>query len=161
MLSQGERGGVGRGGGSDKESGGGRDAGLGFGGRGGAEELLDRAVRRGLPLHSRRRSEEEWDVSRGGRGERDLSITTPSMPLSSRTRLLRLRFPPCCGLRRPPLLTGGTFSEWEKDRRECEVLGLGAESAGCSLSVIVDRYVNGILGAENGRNINAILYNIG
>lgn len=69
MLSQGEW--AGRGRGSDKESGGGRDAGLGFGGRGGAEELLDRAVRSGLPLHSRRRSEEEWDVSRGGSGERD------------------------------------------------------------------------------------------
>lgn len=69
MLSQGE--GDGRGRGSDKESGGGRDAGLGFGGMGGAEELLDRAVRSGLPLHSRRRSEEEWDVSRGVSGERD------------------------------------------------------------------------------------------
>lgn len=71
MLSQGEGDGVGRGGGSDMESGGGREAGLGFGGRGGAEELLDRAVRSGLPLHSRRRSEEEWDVSRGSSGERD------------------------------------------------------------------------------------------
>lgn len=70
MLSQGEWDGRGRG--SDKEkSGGGRDAGLGFGGRGGAEELLDRAVWSGLPLHSRRRSEEEWEVSRGGREERD------------------------------------------------------------------------------------------
>lgn len=29
------------------------------------------------------------------------------------------------------------------------MLGLGAESGGCSLSVIVDRYVNGILGVEN------------
>lgn len=140
MLSQGEGDGVGRGGSSNKESvGGGREAGLGFGGRGGAEELLDRAVRSGLPLHSRRRSEEEWEVSRGGSGERDRSITPPSPPLSSRTRLLRLRFPPCCGLRRPPLLIGGTFREWEKDRSECEVLGLGAESGGCSLRVIVDR----------------------
>lgn len=70
MLSQGEGDGVGRGGGNDKDSaGGGREAGLGFGGRGGAEELLDRAVRSGLPLHSRRRSEEEWEVSRGGSGE--------------------------------------------------------------------------------------------
>lgn len=137
MLSQGEGDGDGRGGGNDKESaGGGREAGLGFGGRGGAEELLDRAVRSGLPLQSRRRSEEEWDVSRGGSGERDRS-TPPSPPLSSRTRLLRLRFPPCCG--RPPALTGGTLREWEKDRRECEVQGLGAESVGCSLSVIVDR----------------------
>lgn len=112
---------------------------MGFGGRGGAEELLDRAMRSGLPLHSRRRSEEEWEVSRGGSGERERSITPPSPPLSSRTRLLRFRFPPWSGLRRPPMLTGGTFREWEKDRRECEVLGLGAESGGCSLSVIVDR----------------------
>ena len=147
VKSQGD--GVGRGGGSDKESaGGGREAGLGFGGRGGAEELLDPAVRSGLPLHSRRRSEEEWEVSSGGRGERERSVTPLSPPLSSRPRLLRFRFPPCCGLRRPPLLIGGTFRKWEKDRRECEVLGLGAESGGCSLSVIVDRYVNGILGVE-------------
>lgn len=133
MLSQSEGDGVGRGGGSDKDrAGGGRVAGLGLGGRGGAEELLDRAVRSGLPLHSRRRSEEEWEVRRGGSGERERS-RTPS------PRLLRLRFPPCSGLRRPPLLMGGTFREWEKDRRECEVLGLGAESDGCSLSVIVDR----------------------
>lgn len=132
-MSQSEGDGVGRGGGSDKESaGGGSEAGLGFGGRGGAEELLDRAVRSGLPLHRRRRSEEEWEVRRGGNGERERSIT-PS------PRLLRLRFAPCCGLRRPPLLMGGTFREWEKDLRECEVLGLGAESGGCSLSVIVDR----------------------
>lgn len=140
MLSQGEGDGAGRGGGSDKESaGGGREAGLGFGGRGGAEELLDRAVRSGLPLHSRRRSEDEWEVSRGGSGDRERSITPPSLLLSSWTRLLRFRFPPCCGLRRPPLLIGGTFSEWEKDRRECEVLGLGVESGGCSLRVMVDR----------------------
>lgn len=139
MLSQGEGDGIGRGGGSDKESGGGREAGLGFGGRGGAEELLDLAVRRGLPLHSRKRSEEEWDVSRGGSGGQDLSFPPPSTPLSSRTLLLRLRFPLCSGLRRPPLLMGGTFREWEKDRSECEVLGLGAESAGCSFRVIVDR----------------------
>lgn len=60
MLSQSEGDGVGRGGGRDKESaGGGREAGFGLGGRGGAEELLDRAVRSGLPLHSRSRSEEE------------------------------------------------------------------------------------------------------
>lgn len=39
---------------------------------------------------------------------------------------------------------GGTFREWEKDRSECEVLGLGAKSGGCSFSVIVDRYVSGI-----------------
>lgn len=50
---------MGRGGGSDKDSGGGSDAGLGFGGRGGAEELLERAARSGFPLHKRRRSEEE------------------------------------------------------------------------------------------------------
>lgn len=59
VLSQDKGDGVGRGGGSDNESGGGREAGFGFGGSGGAEELLDRAVRRGLPLYSRRRSEEE------------------------------------------------------------------------------------------------------
>lgn len=76
-------------------------------------------------------------MSKGGSGEHDRSLTSPSTPLS--TCLLRLRFPPWCGLRRPPLLTGGTFREWEKDLRECEVLGLGAESAGCSLRVIVDR----------------------
>lgn len=136
MLSQGEGDRVVRRGGSDKESaGGGSVAGLGLGGRGGAEELLDRAVRSGLPLHSRKRSEDEWEVSSGGSGERERSITFS--PLSSRTRLLRLRFPPCCGLRRP-LLISGTFREWGKDRRECEVVGLGAESGGCSLRVIVD-----------------------
>lgn len=129
---------MGRGGGRDSD-GGGREAGLGFGGRGGAEELLDRAVRSGLPLQSRSRSEEEWEVSSGGRGERERSTTPPSTP-----RLLRLRFAPCWGLRRPPLFTGGTLREWEKDRSECEVLGLGAESASCSFRVIVDRYVNGI-----------------
>lgn len=129
-----------RGGGIEKESaGGGRVAGLGFGGRGGAEELLDRAVRRGLPLHRRRRSDEEWEVSKGGSGERERSIFPPLPPLSFRTCLLRFRFPPCCGLQCPPLLIGGTLREWEKDRRECEVLGLGAESRACSLSVIVDR----------------------
>lgn len=137
MLSQAKGNEVVRGVGSDKESaGGGREAGLGFGGRGGAEELLDRAVRSGFPLHSRRRSDEEWEVSRGGSGERERSIPPP---LSSRTRLLRLRFPACCGLRCPLLLTGGTFREWQKDLREWEVLGLGTESGGCSLSVIVDR----------------------
>lgn len=90
-------------------------------------------------------------MSRGGRGERDRSMT-PS-PLSSKTRLLRLRFAPSCGLRRPVLLMGGTFREWEKDRSEWEVLGLGAESGGCSFSVIVDRYVNGILRKENRTHI--------
>lgn len=95
MLSEarGER--VGREGGNDKESaGGGREADLGFGGRGGAEELLDRALRRGLPLHSRRRSEEEWELRGSSGGERERSPTRPS----SRTRLLRLRFSNCCGL---------------------------------------------------------------
>lgn len=58
-LSRDEGDWAGRGGGSDKDSGGGSDAGLGFGGRGGAEELPERAVRRGFPLHNRRRSEEE------------------------------------------------------------------------------------------------------
>lgn len=58
-LSQDEGDRVWHGGGRDKESGGGSDAGLGFGGRGGAEELLDRAVRSGFPLHNRKRSEEE------------------------------------------------------------------------------------------------------
>lgn len=106
-MSQGEGDGVGRG--SDKDIGGGREAGLGFGGRGGAEELLDRAVRSGLPLHSLMRSEDEWDVSRGGSGQRDLSETT-SFPPSSGTRL-RLRFLPCCGLQHLPLLVEGTFRE--------------------------------------------------
>lgn len=70
VLSQREGDGAAQGGGNDRErGGGGREAGLGLGGRGGAEELLDRAVRSGLPLHSRRRSEEEWEVSRGGSGE--------------------------------------------------------------------------------------------
>lgn len=125
MLSQAAGDRVGQGGCSANErAGGGREAGFGFGGRGGAEELLDRAVRSGLPLQSRRRSEEEWEVSRGKSGEWEGSIAPPSPPLSSSTRLLRLRFPPDCGLRRPPLLTGGTFKEWEKDRRECDVLGL-------------------------------------
>lgn len=60
MLSHSKGDGVGRGGGRDKDrAGGGREAGFGLGGRGGAEELLDRAVRSGFPLHSRRRSEEE------------------------------------------------------------------------------------------------------
>ena len=69
LLSQVEGDKVGRGVGSDKErAGGGREAGFGFGGSGGAEELLDRAVRNGLPLHSRRRSEDEWEVSSGGSG---------------------------------------------------------------------------------------------
>lgn len=133
LLSQSEGDGVGRAGGNEKDSaGGGREAGLGLGGRGGADELLDRAVRRGFPLHSRRRSEEEWEVRRGGRGERERSMT-PS------PRLLRLRFPPCSGLRRPPLFSGRIFREWEKERRECEVLGLEAESGGCSFSAMVDR----------------------
>lgn len=140
VLSQGKGDRVGRGGGRDSESvGGGRKAGFGLGGRGGAEELLDLAVRSGLPLQSLRRSEEEWDVSRGGSGDRERSMTPPPPPLSSSARLLRLRFPPSCGLRRPPPLSGGTFREWEKDRREREVLGLGAESGVCSLRVIVDR----------------------
>lgn len=91
-------------------------------------------------------------MRRGGSGERDRSKTAPSVPLSSRTRLLRFRFPPWWGLRRPPLLAGGTLREWEKDRRECDVLGLGADSAACSLRVIVDRYVNGILGAKAQKN---------
>lgn len=70
MLSYGEGDGIGRGGGKDNDkAGGGRDAGLGLGGIGGAEELLERAVRRGLPLQSLSRSDEEWDVSRGGSGE--------------------------------------------------------------------------------------------
>lgn len=112
---------------------------MGFGGRGGAEELLERAVRSGLPLQSRRRSEDECDVSRGGSGEPDLSFPPPSIPLSSRTLLLRFRFPLGSGLRRPPLVMGGTFREWEKDRSECDVLGLGAESASCSFSAMVDR----------------------
>lgn len=119
MLSEGKGDEVVRGGGSDKESvGGGREAGLGFGGSGGAEELLEQVVRSGLPLHSRRRSDEEWEVSSGGSGEHERSICPPSTALSSRSRLLRLRFPPCCGLQRPPLIIGGTFREWEKDRRE-------------------------------------------
>lgn len=120
--------------------GGGREAGLGLGGRGGAEELLDLAERSGFPLQSRSRSEEEWDVSSGGSGERRRSVTPPSPACR-----LRLRFAPSCGLRRPPLLTGGTLREWEKERREWEVLGLGAESAAGSFRVIVDRYVRGIL----------------
>lgn len=139
-MSQGARDNADRRGGSDKDSaGGGREAGLGLGGRGGAEELLDRAVRSGFPLQSRRRSEDEWEESRGGNGERERSTTMPSYPLSSWTLLLRLRFPPSCGLQRPQLLVRGTFREWGKDLRECEVLGLGAESGGGSLRVIVDR----------------------
>lgn len=76
-------------------------------------------------------------MSSGGRGEHDRPMIPP--PRSSSTRLLRFRFPPSCGLQRPPLFSGRTLRECEKDRRECEVLGLGAESGGCSLSVIVDR----------------------
>lgn len=67
VLSQGEGDRGGRGRGRDKDSAGGREVGLG--GRGGAEELLDLAGRSGFPLHSRRRSEEEWEVRRGGSGE--------------------------------------------------------------------------------------------
>lgn len=44
---------------------GGRVLGLGFGGSGGAELELDLAVRRGLPLQSRRMSEEECEAWRG------------------------------------------------------------------------------------------------
>lgn len=112
---------------------------MGFGGRGGAEELLERAKRSGLPLHSRRRSDDECDVSKGGSGEQDLSFPPPSTPLSSRTLLLRFRFPLGSGLRRPLLVMGGTFREWEKDRSECDVLGLGVDSTGCSFNVIVER----------------------
>lgn len=49
-------------------------------------------------------------------------------------------------------MIGRTFREWEKERRECEVQGLGARSGGCSFSVIVDLYVNGILGTKKRRN---------
>lgn len=78
-------------------------------------------------------------MRRGGSGEWERPRAAPSGPLSSRTRLLRFRFPPWWGLRRPPPPMGGTLREWEKERSECDVLGLGADSAGCSLSVMVDR----------------------
>lgn len=133
LLSYGSGEGAGRdsigGGGRERDSaGGGREAGLGLGGIGGAEELLERAARRGLPLQSLSRSEEECEVRRGGRGEQE-----------SARRRLRFRLgTPGPGLPQRPegVESGRTFREWEKERREWEVLGLAA--SGCSFSVMVD-----------------------